>query len=233
MAVSQFFEFDDRSSGGHASGHYFTLAWIANALIVRELGAPLPDQAEQSFRAHAAVAAGVRDWLILGPLDDSNATCIDDIDATSFPQVNMSRHYPRKGGGSVSWQRVRLAGSLAYLDFNQHGVADSDGLGASAVAVTHVKLDGDVPVRAMLSGSTAGVGVAWLGSEPVIRDELNVGLLAQEEHAEVTLSPGWNALVVKSCTKWAAPGWGLWMGVQSPDGAPLRGARIDACGPVC
>jgi hypothetical protein len=233
MAVSQFFEFDDRSSGGHADGYYFTLGWIANALIVREDGASLPEQTEQSIRAHAAVAAGVRDWLILGPLDDSNATCIDEIDATSFPQVNLSQHYPRKGGGVVSWQRARLAGSLAYLDFHQHGVADSDGLGASAVAVTHVKLDGDAPVRAMLSGSTAGVGVAWLGSEQVIRDELNVGLLAQEEHTEVTLRPGWNALVVKSCTKWAAPGWGLWMGLQSLDGSPLRGAHIDACGPLC
>ena len=233
MAVSQFFEYDDRSSGGHTSGYYYTLAWLANALIVRELGTPLPEQAEQSIRAHAAVAAGVRDWLILGPLDDSNATCIDEIDAVSFPQINVSQHFPRKGGGAVGWQRVRLAGSLAYLDFSQHGVVDGDGLGASAIAVTHVKLEGDAPVRALLSGSTSGVGVAWLGSEQVIRDELNVGMLAQEERTEVTLRPGWNALVVRACTKWAAPGWGLWMGVQSLDGSPLGGTRVDACGPLC
>jgi hypothetical protein len=112
-------------------------------------------------------------------------------------------------------------------------VVDGDGLGASAIAVTHVKLEGDAPVRALLSGSTSGVGVAWLGSEQVIRDELNVGMLAQEERTEVTLRPGWNALVVRACTKWAAPGWGLWMGVQSLDGSPLGGTRVDACGPLC
>ena len=234
MAVSQFFEFDDRSTGGHAAnGFYFTLAWIVNALIVRELDTALPEPAAQSLSAHAAIAAGVRDWMILGPLDDSNATCIDDPAAVAAPQVNVSQQYPRKGGGAVGWQRIRLNASLAYLDFTLHGVEDVDGLGASALAMTHVKVTGDAPTRAVLVGSTAGVGASWLGSKQVLRDELNVGLLVDEERVEVVLQPGWNEIVVMGCTKWAAPGWGLWLGLQDLNGRPLQGVLTDACGPLC
>jgi hypothetical protein len=72
-----------------------------------------------------------------------------------------------------------------------------------------------------------------LGSKQILRDELNVGLLVDEERVEVVLQPGWNEIVVMGCTKWAAPGWGLWLGLQDLDGRPLQGVLTDACGPLC
>ena len=233
MAVSQFFEYDDRSSGGHAAGFYYTLSWIANAMIIRAADAQLPPSAAQSVAAHEVVAAGVRDWLVLGPIDDSNATCIDNPAVVPPPSLNVTGRYPRKGGGVATWQRAKLNGSLAYLDFNLHGIHDGDGLGASALALTHVKLSGDEPKRVLLVGSTAGVGVGWLGPTEVFRDELNAGLMLSEERTEVLLQPGWNTLLVRSCTKWATPGWGIWLGLRGLDGGPTDALTIDACGPLC
>jgi len=239
MAVSQFYEFDDRSSGGHSgNGSYFTLSWLVNAMIIRDMGTQLSPAATQSLRSHATTAAGIRDWLILGPLDDSNAECIDNPDAIEPPPLNVSAQYPRKGGGigeKATWQRARLNGSLAYLDFHQQHIHDVDGLGASALALTHVKLTAETPLKVLLVGSTAGVGVGWLGGVEIFRDELNAGLMLSEERAEIVLQPGWNTLLVRSCTKWRAQGWGLWFGLRSLSDAALGdvGVSVDACGPLC
>jgi hypothetical protein len=207
-------------------------------MVIRGTGAELPPAAVQSLHAHATAAAGIRDWLVLGPLDDSNAECIDNPDVMQPPSVNVTGQRPHKGGGvgeMAAWQRARLNGSLAYLDFHQQKIHDTDGLGASALALTHIKLSAERPLKVLLVGSTAGVAVGWLGAAEVFRDELNAGLMLSEERVEVVLQPGWNKLLVRSCTKWAAQGWGLWFGLQSLSGAALddHAVSVDACGLLC
>jgi hypothetical protein len=248
MSVAQYFEFDDRSTGVGANGrpgnesHYDLLGWLVNAIIIRESSAPLPLAAAASLHAHKVMASGIRDWWILGALDDSNASCMDnpsmaDSEPVPLDWLNLSRSYPRKGGGQglAAWQRVTLNGSLAYLDLLQHGVRDSNqpAWGASALALTHVQNTGNTPKRVALVGSTTGVGMGWLGATEVFRDQLNTGLLVREEHVEVVLQPGWNRLTVRACTNWGAEGWGIWMGLQNLAGGRVDGIRVNACGPLC
>ena len=84
-----------------------------------------------------------------------------------------------------------------------------------------------------LTGSLTGVGVGFVGGVEVFRDELNAGLLLDEERIEVLLQPGWNCITLRSCTKWQAEGWGLWLGVTNPDGTRAEQVQVDACGPLC
>ena len=202
MANTQFFEFDDRSSGGHGNAsHYYSIAWLANALIVRESTQELPTAAMESIQAHAVVATGIRDWLILGPLDDSNASCMDNptmmgSEAVPTRFLNISSRFAAKGSvnATTTWKRVVVNGPLAYLDFATHGsFHDSELWGASALALTHVNNLKSSPQRVTLVGSTTGVGVGWLGTKEIFRDQLNTGLLSEEEKIEVVLSPGWNS----------------------------------------
>ena len=145
----------------------------------------------------------------------------------------MSAHYARKGGGFVKWQNISVKGPLAYLDFTQHNVHDADGLGALALAVTHLWLPGARAETFSLAGSLTGVGVGFVNGVEVLRDELNAGLLLSEERVEVLLQPGWNIITLRSCTKWQAQGWGLWLAVERPDGSRADQLRANACGPLC
>jgi hypothetical protein len=239
MAVSQYFEFDDRSSAGHGnSSHYFSLAWLANALIIRDSEQRLSSAALQSLRSHAVVAAGIRDWLILGPLDDSNATCLDNPTMTGSEPLpskllNISGFYTAKGGGTATWKRTALHGPLAHLDFLTHGpFHDTELWGASALAMTHLHNGKNTPQRVTLVSSTTGVGLGWLGMDEVFRDQLNTGLLVEEEKTEVVLMPGWNSLLIRSCTNWGAHGWGLWAAIRSLNGNAVETVTVDACGPL-
>ena len=74
MAVSQYFQFDDRNNGTA----FFEMAWMANTMFVREGTGSIQHThaASSSLRDHGVVGAGVRDWLVLGPLDDSNGTFV-------------------------------------------------------------------------------------------------------------------------------------------------------------
>ena len=102
----------------------------------------------------------------LGPMDDSNATCLEGAPSAEL-QLNLSTAYPRKGGGVITWERHRLTGPLANLDFGAVGVRDKDGLGALALALTHVWVPGSTPQRLVLHASTSGVGVGSLVSSAV------------------------------------------------------------------
>eukprot|EP00937_MAST-01D_sp_MAST-1D-sp2_P001842 g1842.t1 len=229
MAATPFFQFDDRNNGTA----FFTMAWMLNALLVRDAGARASSAAAaRSLRGHAVVAGGVREWMVIGPLDDSDATCmVRRTEAEA--QLNMSATYARKAGGVVAWQRVSLQTPLAHLDFAQHGVRDSDGLGALALAVTHLWLPGAQSEEVVLTGSLTGVGVGFVGSAEVLRDELNAGLLLDEERVQVRLHPGWNTVLLRSCTQWQAQGWGLWLALELPDGSRADHVRADACGALC
>ena len=68
--------------------------------------------------------------------------------------------------------------------------------------------------------------------DEVFRDQLNVGLLVDEEKTGVVLKPGWNSLVIRSCTNWGAQGWGLWAGLRSATGEAVEAVTVDACGPL-
>lgn len=53
-----------------------------------------------------------------------------------------------------------LVQQQAYLDLKQDaGILDADGLGASALAMTHINLAGTSSQTVALVGSTAGVGI--------------------------------------------------------------------------
>lgn len=222
MAVSPFFQFDDRSNGTS----FYTMGWMINALIVRDAAAHAPQHqlsaaAAASLRDHDRMASGIRSWNVLGPLDDSDGTCLT-LRTDAEINLNTSARYPKKGGGETSWKQVELDvgdNPLAYLDFEQHaGIRDEDGLGATALALTYVKLPGNRTKRVRFRGSTAGVGVAYVGPAELFRDELNVGLLANEEAVHATLVPGWNVIMIRACTKWGAQGWGVWLEVENSDG---------------
>ena len=83
----------------------------------------------------------------------------------------------------------------------------------------------------LVSGELAPGGGAT--TMEVFRDELNVGLTLREEKVAVRLQPGWNALLLRSCTKWAAPAWGLWAALRHPNGTRPSTLVTSACGPHC
>ena len=222
MSVTPFFQFDDRTDGTH----FYTMAWLANALIIRSPQAQLSAMATKSLNRHAVVARGIRDWLVLGSLDDTNATCMDRRTPAEIG-VNVSARYPRKGGGWTGWRRVALQSPLAYLDFIALGTRDDDGLGAITLALTHIFLPGNNPREVFLVGSTTAVGVGYLRGNEIFRDELNAGLMLEEEKIRVSLKPGWNELLIRSCTKWRAGGWGLWFTVRELDGI-LSNVKVQA-----
>lgn len=228
MAVAPMFQFDDRNNGTA----FYEMAWALNALLVfpGAHGAHSVAAAE-SLQAHELVRSAAREWMVLGPLDDSTARCRE---SAAEVHLDFKGRYPAKGGGVATWQVVQISALLAVVDFHAAGIRDGDGLGAAALAVTHIHVNGTAPLRLRLVGSTAGVGAASISGRPAFVDELNAGLLEYEEHSLVTLDPGWNVLRVRSCTKWGAQGWSLWVGLTLPDGShPVPGVSFSACGPAC
>ena len=230
MTLGPEFQFDDRTDGHR----FFSMAWLANALIVRRAGSSVSPAAAASLRRHRALSHGARDWLVLGPLDDRHATCLD-VPRSAELSLNVSAVYSGQNGVPVRWRPATIPASapLAYLDFKQHGIVDRGGDGGLALALTHVWLDGERAQTVSLTGSTTGVGIAKFGGEVAFKDELNAGLLADEERTDVVLQPGWNRVLVRSCTKWHAEGWGLWLGLEDRQGGPPTGVHWDACGPLC
>ena len=209
------------------------IGWLLNAVTVHKARSALPHSlATQLAFKRGISAAAVRDWFLLGPLDDSNATGMERAFGPEH-DGNLSRTWP----GDVRWRRCRAPNASQHTAplCRWRGIAIDIGSslgwrtgdpGAAAFLETFVHVG--APTEALLVGSTAGTGAFFLNGVEVLPDLAYVGLHDAEISGKVLLSTGWNRLTVKSLWHFGlggddvAVGWAAFAALCSPGPGPLQ-----------
>jgi hypothetical protein len=164
-------------------------------------------------------AGGVRDWQLVGPF-------------TNEADVALRRVYPPEKNASLAAKYTSPEGEIAW----RKGSAAADGhLEMSALleggdfqagyAMCWVKAA--QRRRAWLYLSTGNVVSLWVGKERVLENVDGGGGRSSRRRTRraldpvpVTLTPGWNRVLVKCCGRWGAWGYKLYFGDAA--GEPLK-----------
>ena len=160
----------------------------------------LPQQVQVAISNAAWIRSGIRDWAIIGPFDDTLATALDG-DMQAVQPVRLSVHYTGKiANDFVRWQHADLRNTTRWpvplLQLHDFNITDADGMGAAAAALTHIHNPLMLPMTVRLVGSSSSASTVSLNGHRIWHDRLATGTLLREDHAEASLQPGWNQLIV-------------------------------------
>jgi hypothetical protein len=193
------------------------------AALDRELAARKAQLTAAKTPAPAGPADFVRSWLVLGPFPNVNKKG----GTTAFPPETEPRVDPNKSyaglGGPVRWKAH--ASPLDYVDlanvFNNQPARRELGMYGPAVAYAACWVRSDRARPALLSlGSNDGIKV-WVNRRPVADRRVERAAQPGQDRAACELAAGWNELLVKVDNQ--GGGWGFYLDLREPGGAPLRG----------
>ncbi len=192
-----------------------TIEWMVNGLIVQNLAQPLTAEAEDYLNmAQLRSDSAIRDWYIIGPFDDDDCRGLEIVYGPEWSN-DIDKTYPGKNG-PVSWQPIpELTGDAPYISFSD-SFADIDEV--AGFALTHVYCPS--AMEAILVSSISQAGDIYVNGERVYRDELAAGLLPEEQKVNISLTAGWNSIMIKSLNHWGDT-WSTWAALMTASKEPL------------
>ncbi len=152
-------------------------------------------------------------WVIAGPHTEQGKNNIQLFDVPFGPELL---------GAEVEWRALEQTNRGEPWRFDLAKAVG--GSNRCVYAKTMVWSDGEQPARLEI-GSDDGVKV-WLNGKVVHAANVNRGLTVAEDKVDVTLSAGWNEVLLKVMQ--GGGDWGFACGVRAPDGGKLDGIKFKA-----
>jgi hypothetical protein len=152
-------------------------------------------------------------WMIAGPYTEQGKNNIQLFDVPFGPELL---------GAEVEWRALGQTNATEPWRFNLAQAVG--GSNRCVYAKTMVSSDGERPARLEI-GSDDGVKV-WLNGKVVHAANVNRALTVAEDKVDVTLSAGWNEVLLKVMQ--GGGDWGFCCGVVAPDGGKLDGIKFKA-----
>ena len=152
-------------------------------------------------------------WVIAGPYTEQGKNNIQLFDVPFGPELL---------GAEVEWRALEQTNPGEPWRFNLAKAIG--GSNCCVYARTMIFSDGEQPARLEI-GSDDGVKV-WLNGKVVHAANVNRGLTVAGDKVDVTLSAGWNEVLLKVMQ--GGGDWGFACGIRAPDGGKLDGIKFKA-----
>jgi tetratricopeptide (TPR) repeat protein len=180
-------------------------------------------------RARVSRLGFVGTWMAVGPFDNDGKI---GLGAAYEPEndkngaLRVLSDYEGKEHHPVRWRLLPSVSPYGWVDFGSFVRPDENVCVYAAAFVSDARLKGAAsrPVS-LWAGATGALKVFWNGA-PVLADDKYRDLDSDRFATTVTLSPGWNRLLVKVCGDDRSPM--LSLRVAGPDGAPDDHLTVDA-----
>ena len=178
-------------------------------------------------RARVTKLGYVSQWLVVGPFDNEGKSGLDRAfgpEDQSEP-ATLTRAYDGKER-PVHWRAAPATSPYGWFDMGAllRPTEKTCGYAATYVRDERLKKGGSRPISLWV-GSAGAVRVWWNGKE-VLRDEKYRDLDAERMATTVTLQPGYNRMLVKSCGDDDAPM--LTVRLATADGLPDEHLTADS-----
>ncbi|MBN1916786.1 MAG: DUF3857 domain-containing protein [Verrucomicrobia bacterium] len=160
----------------------------------------------------------ITDWLVIGPFDNEGRA---GFDAVYAPEnlIDLDAAVPGKER-PARWRPYPDGLGSAFI---QLGTVMRPQTNVAAYALTLVHSPAEQPA-ALRFGTDDAVKI-WLDDAPAYADRSYHGATFDQAAVGVMLRQGWNKLLVKVTQGDGA--WRFCLRITAPDGAPLRGLRIE------
>ena len=184
-------------------------AEVAEQVLARCKTPDIVKRAWALRRKPAGAGPFIRDWLVCGPFRQAGIA-----DALGLFDIPFG---PEKPGQAVQWKAMPR-GDMAELS----GLFP-DEMNCVAYLKTRITAPADCEATLLL-GSDDGVK-AWLNGTVVHRNNVDRGLVVDQDMAPIRLKKGANELLLKITQ--GGGGWAACARILGTDGKPLRGLRVE------
>ncbi|MBI2897131.1 MAG: DUF3857 domain-containing protein [Deltaproteobacteria bacterium] len=163
-------------------------------------------------RSRVAALGFVRDWLVVGPFDNEGKAGFGRADPPEAPgPIDLGRGFAGKER-EVFWRSVPAGvADLGTLWFDSLMRPNVNVCAYGQTFVSSVREQ-----RVTLLASGGGAVEVWVNGEVALTDGAYRGVDVDRVAASVTLRPGWNRVLAKTCV--AEGQWALALRFAGPDG---------------
>ena len=140
------------------------------------------------FYVSATSEVSVPEWLILGPIYSGQNSGL-----LLTPFIEEERTVPAAGDKAASNEWKKVNSNQSIVNFTEMGFPSAQGY--VAYAFTYIYSDDNIPATLLL-GSDDGIAV-WLNGVKVWNNDIQRGVIVDEDAVHVQLNKGWNRLLLK------------------------------------
>jgi hypothetical protein len=167
-------------------------------------------------------------WWIVGPFDNPEGIKLDRIFTPEQGAIDLKTQYQGKGETPIQWQLVTrenlgitLPSDECFVDFHKLFGHHYDKAAAYALTYLHSPAE----TEALLSVGADDGCAAWVNGKEVIRNPAGRPYTSKQDKAKIHLRKGSNTLLLKISQGDFA--WGFCAYVETPDGRPMPGLKVD------
>lgn len=155
----------------------------------------------------------VTKWRVMGPFPWSPSEGFSK-NPVGAPNIDLKAAYTTSNGEKTTWKPHQTGGANGIV--NLVGVLGGH-TQSSAYAYAEIAVPAEIPA-VMRVGSDDGVKI-WLNGEVVHENNVDRGLVVDQDQAEITLREGVNRILVHVTQ--GGGGWAMCLRFTHPDGTPL------------